>query len=189
MNDAEFIRSLQNGDQSAFKQLVDTWQHMVYNTVLSIVQDMQEAEDVAQEVFIQVYQSIKQFRGDAKLSTWIYRVAITKALDAERKKRSKKRVADLRSWIGIGEKEEETVHFHHPGVDLENKERASMLFKAMQELPENQKIAFTLIKAEGLNYEETADIMGITIKAVEALMHRAKENLKKKLKHYYQQDK
>ena len=87
MSEQEFILSLQNGDQLAFKQLVETWQNMVYNTVLSIVQDVQEAEDVSQEVFVQVYQSVKKFRGDAKLSTWLYRVAVTKALDAERKKK------------------------------------------------------------------------------------------------------
>lgn len=187
MNDREFILSLQNGDQQAFKQLVETWQHMVYNTVLGIVQDMQEAEDVAQEVFIQVYQSVKDFRGDAKLSTWLYRVAVTKALDAERKKKSKKRSANLRAWIGLGEKQEEPVHFHHPGVVLDNKERAAILFRAMKKLPDNQRIAFTLIKTEGLNYEETAEIMNVTIKAVEALMHRAKDNLKKHLQEYYQQ--
>ncbi len=186
MNEREFILSLQNGDQLAFKQLVDDWQHMVYNTVLGIVQDMQEAEDVAQEVFIQVYQSIRHFRGEAKLSTWIYRVAVTKALDAERKKKSKKRVANLRSWIGLGETEEQAVHFHHPGVELDNKERAAILFRAMQRLPENQRIAFVLIKVEGLSYEETADIMNVTVKAVEALMHRAKDNLKKYLQSYYQ---
>jgi RNA polymerase sigma factor (sigma-70 family) len=189
LNDREFIISLQNGDQHAFRLLVETWQHMVYNTVLSIVQDVQEAEDVAQEVFIQVYQSVKGFRGDAKLSTWIYRVAVTKALDAERKKKSKKRVANLRMWIGFGGKEEEEpVQFHHPGVALDNKERAAVLFKAMQKLPENQRIAFTLIKAEGLSYEETAAIMNISIKAVEALMHRAKENLKKYLQPYYSEE-
>ena len=158
---------------------------MVYNTVLSIVQDIQEAEDVAQEVFIQVYQSVKNFRGDAKLSTWIYRVAVTKALDAERKKKTKKRVANLKSWVGLGEKEEEAAHFHHPGVQLDNKELAAVLFKAMQKLPENQRIAFTLIKAEGLSYDETAEIMNVTVKAVEALMHRAKENLRKRLQNYY----
>jgi len=187
LNDQELILSLQKGDQLAFKQLVETWQHMVYNTVLSIVQDMQDAEDVSQEVFIQVYHSIKGFRGDAKLSTWLYRVAVSKALDAERKKRSQKRIANLRSWIGLSEKEE-AVHFHHPGVQLDNKERAALLFKAMQKLPENQRIAFTLIKAEGLSYEETADIMNVTIKAVEALMHRAKENLRKQLQQYYAND-
>jgi RNA polymerase sigma factor (sigma-70 family) len=186
LNEQEFIISLQNGDQQAFKQLVETWQNMVYNTVLSIVQDMQEAEDLAQEVFVQVYQSIKNFRGDAKLSTWIYRVAVTKALDAERKKKARKRVANLKSWIGLGEKEnEQAVHFYHPGVVLDNKERGALLFKAMQQLPENQRIAFTLIKAEGLSYDATADIMNVTVKAVEALMHRAKENLRKQLQQYY----
>ena len=181
MNEKEFIVSLQKGDPLAFKQLVETWQNMVYNTVLSIVQDIQEAEDVSQEVFIQIYQSIKNFRGEAKLSTWIYRLAITKALDAERKKKAKKRIANLKSWVGLSEREDSAIHFHHPGVQLENKELASLLFKAMQKLPENQSIAFTLIKSEGLNYEEAATILNVSIKAVEALMHRAKENLRKYL--------
>ena len=184
MNDQELILSLQKGDQLAFKQLVETWQNMVFNTVLGIVQDVQEAEDVAQEVFIQVYQSVAGFRGEAKLSTWLYQISVTKALDAERKKKSKKRIANLKTWIGLGEKEE-AVHFHHPGIELDNKERAAILFSAMQKLPENQRIAFTLIKIEGLRYEDVADIMNITVKAVEALMHRAKENLRKKLQYYY----
>ncbi len=184
MNDQELILSLQKGDQLAFKQLVETWQNMVFNTVLGIVQDIQEAEDVAQEVFIQVYQSVAGFRGEAKLSTWLYRISVTKALDAERKKKSKKRMANLKTWIGLGEKEE-AIHFHHPGVELDNKERAAILFSAMQKLPENQRIAFILIKTEGLRYEDVAEIMNITIKAVEALMHRAKENLRKNLQYYY----
>ncbi len=184
MNDQELILSLQKGDQLAFKQLVETWQNMVFNTVIGIVQDIQEAEDVAQEVFIQVYQSIAGFRGEAKLSTWLYRISVTKALDAERKKKSKKRIANLKTWIGLGEKEE-AIHFHHPGVKLENKERAAILFSAMQKLPANQRIAFTLIKTEGLRYEDVAEIMNITIKAVEALMHRAKGNLRKNLQNYY----
>jgi RNA polymerase sigma factor (sigma-70 family) len=184
LNEQELISSLQKGDPQAFKQLVDTWQHMVFNTVLGIVQDVQEAEDIAQEVFIQVYQSVAGFRGDAKLSTWLYRIAVTKALDAERKKKAKKRIANLKSWMGLGEKEE-AIHFHHPGVQLDNKELSGILFSAMQKLPENQRIAFTLIKTEGLSYEEVADIMKLTVKAIESLMHRAKENLRKKLQHYY----
>jgi len=184
LNDQELILSLQKGDPLAFKQLVETWQNRVFNTVLGIVQDVQEAEDVAQEVFIQVYQSVAGFRGEAKLSTWLYRISVTKALDAERKKKSKKRIANLKTWIGLGEKEE-AIHFHHPGIELDNKERAAILFSAMQKLPENQRIAFTLIKIEGLRYEAVADIMNITVKAVEALMHRAKANLRKKLQYYY----
>lgn len=184
MNEQEFIFSLQKGDPLAFKELVENWQNRVFNTVLGIVQDIQEAEDIAQEVFIQVYQSVKDFRGEAKLSTWLYRIAVTKAFDAERKKKTKKRIANLQTWIGLGEKVE-AVHFYHPGIQLDNKERASILFLAMQKLPENQRIAFTLIKIERLRYEEVANIMSLTVKAVEALMHRAKDNLRKRLQHYY----
>lgn len=158
---------------------------MVFNTVLNIVQDNQEAEDVSQEVFIQVFQSVQGFRGESKLSTWLYRVAITKALDHERKRKARKRAASLRGWMGLGEKTEEPVHFQHPGISLDNKERAALLFRAMKDLPENQRIAFTLIKAEGLRYEEVAEIMHISVKAVESLMHRAKDQLRKKLQRYY----
>jgi RNA polymerase sigma factor (sigma-70 family) len=185
LNEQDLIRALQTGDALAFKQLVETWQHMVYNTVLSIVQDTGDAEDLAQEVFIQVYQSVGQFRGEAKLSTWLYRIAVTKALDAERRKKAKKRMAGLRSLFGLEEKEEQLGHFNHPGVQLDNKEKAAMLFKAMQQLPDNQRIAFTLVKSEGLSYEEVASIMNLGVKAVESLMHRAKENLRKRLSQYY----
>lgn len=186
LNDQDLLHSLRNGDQQAFRQLVETWQNMVYNTVLGIVQDLQEAEDVSQEVFVQVWRSVKDFRGEAKLSTWLYRIAVTKALDAERKKKARKRAAGLKHWLGFGgEGAPEPVHFDHPGVRAENREKASVLFKAMQGLAENQRIAFTLIKAEGLSYEETAAIMNISVKAVEALMHRAKENLRKKLSEYH----
>jgi RNA polymerase sigma-70 factor (ECF subfamily) len=186
LNEQELIISLQQGDQQAFKQLVNHWQHMVFNTVLGIVQDTQEAEDLAQEVFIQVYQSIAGFRNEARLSTWLYRIAVTKALDAERRKKTKKRFAGFRALLGREEDSDEGIaHFIHPGVQLENKEKAAVLFNAMKGLPQNQRIAFLLIKTEGLSYEATAEIMKITVKAVEALMHRAKQNLRKALEKYY----
>ncbi len=184
MNEQELIFSLRDGDPKAFKLLVDTWQNMVYNTVLGIVQDMTEAEDIAQEVFIQVYESIAGFREEAKLSTWLYRISVTKALDAERRKKAKKRIGQLKSLIGLGEPAE-AVHFQHPGIQLEQKEQAGILFRAIQKLPQNQRIAFLLIKTEGLSYEATADIMKISVKAVEALMHRSKDNLRKELGKYY----
>ena len=159
---------------------------MVFNAVLGIVQQLEEAEDVAQEVFIQVYQSIKGFRGDAKLSTWVYRISITKALDFERGKKAKKRINALKNIIGIGEKDESSIpDFHHPGIALDKKEEANILFKAIKKLPENQRVAFVLIKVEGLNYANTAQILNTTEKGIEGLMHRAKENLRKILADYY----
>lgn len=181
MNDEILILQLKARNEQAFRQLVEDCQDMVYNTVLGIVQDMQEAEDVAQEVFIQVYRSIGDFRGDAKLSTWLYRIAITKALDWQRKKKLRKGISTLASWIGFGDNLPEQIHFHHPGIQLEHKEKAALLFKAIQALPENQRVCFLLLKTEGLSYQEVADILQISIKAVESLMHRARENLRKRL--------
>ena len=186
MTETQLIAELKNGSEQAFSLLVQTYQNMVFNTVLGIVQQFEEAEDVAQEVFIQVYQSIDRFRGDSKLSTWLYRIAVTKALDFERSKKAKKRINALKNIIGIGEKDENSIpDFHHPGISLDKKEEASVLFKAIKKLPENQRVAFLLIKTEGLNYNLAAQVLNTTEKGIEGLMHRAKENLRKLLGEYY----
>ena len=191
LDEQSLIRQLHQGIDSAYAQLVEVYQHLVYNTVLTIMQDREDAEDVAQEVFIQVYQSIRQFKGECKLSTWIYRIAITKSLDWQRRKNRKKRFAIVERLLG-GNNESmrhEPPEFNHPGVVLENKEKAGILFKAMMNLPENQKIAFTLNKVEGLSYVEVAEIMQVTEASIEALLHRAKQNLRKELNSFYQQGK
>jgi RNA polymerase sigma-70 factor (ECF subfamily) len=180
------VELLKKGDEAAFKTIVDTWQNMVFNTALGIVQNAEDAEDIAQEVFVQVLQSVSSFKGESKFSTWLYRITVTKSLDHERRKKRKKRFAFVRSIFG--EQNEVLVNppdFHHPGVILDNKEDASVLFQAIAELPESQRIAFTLNKVEGLSYQEVSDVMKTTVSSVESLMHRAKNNLKKKLEDYY----
>jgi len=182
------IQALQTGSQQAFAQLVQLYQRMVFNTALSIIQQYEEAEDVAQEVFVQVYQSVKDFKGEAKLSTWLYRITITKSLDWQRKKKRKKRFALIEGLFGgNNEITHEVPEFYHPGISMENKEKAAMLFKALNKLPDNQKIAFTLNKVEGLSYQDVADVMSVTVASVEAYLHRAKENLRKQLTEYYRQ--
>ncbi len=180
LSETKLIKDLQQKSESAFKELVDSYQKMVYNTVLGIVQQEQEAEDLAQEVFIQVYMSIDGFREDAKLSTWIYRIATTKALDWERKKKTKKRFGKILSFFSNDDEQvHDAVEFNHPGIQLEKKEQANILFKALNKLPDNQRIAFILIKLEGLNYQEASEVMNTSLKAIEAYMHRAKINLQK----------
>jgi RNA polymerase sigma factor (sigma-70 family) len=180
------VEQLKQGDQTAFKTIVETFQNMVYNTALGIVQNAEDAEDIAQETFVQVYQSISKFKGESKFSTWLYRITIAKALDHVRKKNRKKRFAFIKSIFG--EDSEVTVHppdFHHPGVVLDQKENASVLFNAIGQLPENQRIAFTLHKVDGLSYQEVSEVMETSVSSVESLIHRAKTNLKKKLEDYY----
>ena len=183
MNEEHFIEQLKNGDEVAFAELIKQFGDKAFNTCLGLLQNTEDAEDTAQEVFVEVFQSIHQFKGESKLSTWIYRIAVTKSLEFLRKKNRKKRFAFVQSLFGMESilPNNDKAHFYHPGIQLENKEFASLLFLALQKLPENQRVAFTLIKAEGLTYVETAAIIKVSIKAVEALMHRAKESLRKYL--------
>lgn len=186
MDEKQLITDLQNGSENAFRRLVELFQDKVYNTVVAIVQNNEEAEDLSQEVFIEVYESVKKFRGDSKLSTWIYRIATTKALEAHRKKKASKRFAFLTSLFG---EDDEIVHhsvnFEHPGVVLENKERSKLLFAHINQLPDNQKVAFTLCNIEGLSYQEITEVMQLSLSSVESLLFRAKNNLRKTLKDYY----
>ena len=182
MNEVELIQGLRNGDEAAFNFLVKNYQDRVYNTAIGIVQNAEDAEDVAQEVFIQVYRSIHNFKGESKLSTWLYRIATTRSLDLLRSRKSKKRFGFIQRLFGEGnEPLHEIPDFNHPGIAMDRKENAAKLFKAIAQLPENQKTAFTLYKLEDLSYQEVSDVMQTSVAAVESLMHRAKQNLKKML--------
>ena len=180
MNEVELIQGLRKGDEAAFNFLVKNYQDRVYNTAIGIVQNAEDAEDVAQEVFIQVFRSIHSFKAESKLSTWIYRITTTRSLDLLRNRKSKKRFGFIQRLFGdSNETLYELPDFNHPGVAMDRKENAALLFKAIDQLPENQKIAFTLHKLEDLSYQEISEIMQTSVAAVESMMHRAKQNLRK----------
>lgn len=183
LTELELIEGLKRGEESAFRILVEQYQDLVYNTALGVVQNAADAEDVAQEVFIQIFRSIGNFKLEAKLSTWIYRITTTRALDLLRARKSKKRFGLLkRLWETEEDNPMDSLEdFNHPGVALEQKENAAKLMEAIAQLPENQKVAFVLHKLEGLSYLEISEVMGNTIPAVESLMHRARLNLRKLL--------
>jgi RNA polymerase sigma-70 factor (ECF subfamily) len=189
LNELELIQLLRAGDELAFKSLVANYQDLVYNTALGVVQNSADAEDVTQEVFIQVFRSIDQFKGDARLSTWIYRITTTKALDHIRSRKRKKRFAFITSLFGPNDElVHEPIDFQHHGVTLDRKEQAALLFRIIDQLPDNQKVAFTLHKTEELSYQEIADVMKLSVSAVESLLFRARQNLRKLLEKYYQQN-
>ena len=174
-----------------FTTVFDTHKKRVYNTVLSLLQNREETEDVVQEVFIKVYETLPQFKGESSLSTWIYRIAVNKSLDALKAKKTKKRSGFLVSLFGDKKDESKPLDvpdFVHPGVIAENKELATTLFKAINQLPDNQKVAFTLCKMDGLNYAEIAEVMQVSTPSVESLLFRAKQNLQKQLRTFYENE-
>lgn len=188
-DEAELIDRLRRGDESAFRQVVESRKDLVYNTVLGLLQHPEDAEDVAQDVFIKMYESIHQFKGESAFSTWLYRIAVTKALEWIRSRKRKKRFAFITGLLGDNnELRHDPPDFHHPGVQLDNKERASRLFKSIAKLPDNQRVAFTLHKVEGIPYQEIAAIMELSVSAIESLIHRAKNNLRKDLEDYYKKN-
>jgi RNA polymerase sigma-70 factor (ECF subfamily) len=186
LTESELIELLKRKDRAAFKQIVETWQNMVYNTALGILQNAEDAEDVTQETFIQVFESIGSFKGESKFSTWVYRITISKAMDHIRRKKRKKRFAFIESLYGKNDKMVvDPPDFFHPGVSMEKKENAAVLFKAIERLPASQKKAFVLNKVEGLSYAEIGEVMKVSDSAVDALLQRAKGNLRKLLQDYF----
>jgi RNA polymerase sigma factor (sigma-70 family) len=158
------------------------YKNQVFNLALSYLANREDAEEVTQDVFISIYQTVEQFRGESKLSTWIYRITVNKSLDKIRSRKRKKRWATLLSFTGEkGENFDYAVHFDHPGVKMEEKECLVKLYGMIDSLPDNQRTAIILTKFEDRPQEEAAQIMGITRKAVESLVQRAKKNLMEKL--------
>lgn len=185
--DNSLVRQLIKGEEAAYRETVTTYSTNVYNTALAILQNQEDAEDISQEVFIEVFRSVSRFRGEASLSTWIYRITVTKSLEHIRKNNRKKRTGLFTRIQGKEASPEIRTEdpFYHPGISLENRERSAILFKAIEKLPDNQKIAFLLHKVEGLAQAEIADIMNLSVSAVESLIVRAKQKLKALLSVYY----
>jgi len=190
MNEKELIQGIAAKDHSAFKALVDRYQALVINTCYNLLGNRDDAEDVAQEVFFQVYKSAKKFRQEAKLSTWLYRIAVNRSLNFIR---DNKRWGWLNSLSTLLEGDREVVtdvpasNSDRPDVVLEKKDRNAAVQKAINSLPEKQRAAFVLHKYEGLSYQEIAEIMQRSLSSVESIIHRAKANLKKKLIHYLEE--
>jgi RNA polymerase sigma-70 factor (ECF subfamily) len=175
------ISSLKEG--AAFEELVSLYQQKVVNICFRFLGSSEDAEDAAQEVFIEIFRSIKNFREDSQLSTWIYRISTAKSIDALRRKNAKKNFS-LFSFFESTEDDFVSADIN-PHEEMEESERRKILHKALNTLPDNQQIAITLNKMEGMTNKEIAEVMKITVQSVDTLIFRAKKNLQKKLEKIY----
>jgi RNA polymerase sigma-70 factor (ECF subfamily) len=183
MHDNNLLKQLRAGDEAAFRLLVESEQDRVVSICYRYLNDLEDARDLAQEVFIEVHRSVTRFRGQASISTWLYRIAISKSLDLLRRRGRKKRTAireDIASLLARGI-EPQAEKGSRPDEQLLQEERMAVLQAAMRSLPANQHTALTLHKLEGMSHSEVANIMGNSISAVEALIHRGKRRLAKQL--------
>jgi RNA polymerase sigma-70 factor, ECF subfamily len=181
MENEDLLKKLRTGDKSAFDNLVSLYANKVINTCYRFLLDKEDAEDISQEVFIEIFQSIKSFRGDSKLSTWIYRIAVTKSLDEIRKRNRKKRIISVGKMLHLDDVAEWIAGGSMPDKSMQEKEKMDEIRQALNTLPDNQRVAFTLCKIDGYSNTEIAEMMNTTIEAVESLVSRAKKKIRKEL--------
>lgn len=169
---------------TAFHIIYETHCKMVYNLALQYVQNVPDAEDITQEVFVKLHQNLYRFdENAATLKTWIYRITINQSLDFIKAKNAKKRFGFITALFNSHNNEPvaDVANFNHPGVAAEDKEALQHIFRLINNLPNNQRTAFILARLEDKSQKEIAEIMNLSTKAVESLLQRAKQSLQKKL--------
>ena len=172
-----FLTRLRAGETAAFEELVITYQHRVFGVALRMLGNAAEAQEVAQEAFIRAHRGLAEFRGDAKLSTWLYaitsRLCLNRLATGERRLRRQGEETLLRLAGG------ET-----PDVAVERGELEAALHRAIAELPEERRIVVVLRDLEGLPYEEIAEVLDLELGTVRSRLHRARADLKDKLERF-----
>ena len=181
--DINLMLRFQNGDEGCFVELVERHQQRVFNIAYRYAGNTHDAEDIAQQVFVNIYNAKKTYNPQAQFTTWLYTVCKNACLKTFRRKKLNTFSADAPKDL-----EEDTVSLqipdpqaHTPLQELLSVEQEAALKKAIEELPENQRMVLILCKHEGLSYERIAEITGFTAKAVKSLLHRAREGLKERL--------
>jgi len=187
--DAALMLRVKRGDMRAFEELADKYKQPIVNLMYRMLRDPDEAEDLAQNVFIRVYQSAKRYEASAKFSTWIFTIARRLCLN-EIRRRGRHPSESLESSQSEHEEQaprqyEDLKTFSPPEAFLHG-ELAQKIEAALAQLPEKQRLAIVLCRQEELSYEEIARVLRCSVPATKSLIHRGRETLKEKLTPYLQ---
>ena len=187
--DFELLAKFKKGDQQAFELLVRKYKTTVFNTIYSVMGNAQEADDIAQEVFLKVYTKAGSFKGESSFSTWLYRITVNRCIDELRRRKNKiisyetefNQEEKLKLKDVLASRENDITE------KLRQKELQDIIQKAMDSLPEKYRIILTLKEIEGLSYKEISQIMKISLAKVKIWLFRARQKLKGKLAFLYSQ--
>ena len=183
MTDKELVDFIKSDKEKGFHTLFELYSQRVFNTIVNLIQNTEDAEELTQDTFVTLHQKIESFNHKSKLSTWIYRIAVNKTLDVIKSNKRKFRINEVKSLLF-----NTTIDIpdhSHPGALVENKELSDHLYRALAKLPARQQAAYTLGKVEGRGNKEVSAILELSVSSVESLLIRAKANLKKELATYY----
>jgi len=186
LSSEDLMARIAEGDEDAFEVLVDRHQTSILNLIYRFIGDRTQAKDLAQEVFMRVWQAAKTYKPKAKFTTWIYRITTNLCFNELKSARRKKWFSFNRSDEDSENTLEQTLADSSPSAEdlLLSKERSHQISDALQSLPDNQRMALILKRYDDLSYQEIAQIVGCSVSAVESLLVRAKRSLQEKLKNY-----
>ncbi len=184
-NETEFIELLKQGEETSWRELVEEFKDKVFKTALSYIPFADEAEDLTQDVFVEVYKSIQNFRGDSSLSTWIFRITVNKAINYLKKNKKHHMSRSVEDYDVFEPSESEITS--DASEIFQQKEYRRIIQQAIRDIPERQASVFVLHKIEGKSYKEISDILNISVSSVESLMFRARKALQTKLLSLYRQ--
>ncbi len=184
VSDEELMLECRKGDMSAFELLVRRYQDALVNYIYYTINDYHRAEDLAQETFLRVFKNASRYEPKASFKSWLYTIA-TNLSKNEIRNRARRNTYFLEDMV---EENEDVYHSefmidtrYQPDILYEKKERQQLIKKTLKQLPENQRLALTLVTYQELSYEEISDILNCTTGAVKSLIHRARQNMKKLL--------
>lgn len=181
LNDNEIISKVLRGDQAAYALLVEHYRDYVFSLVLRLVKSREDAEEVAQDVFIKAYRSLPGFRGDARFSTWLYTIVQTTAITFLRKKKIETHSLEVDH---IRERAENTDSGLRTNI-VEQKSRQDLVTRALALLPADDANILALFYKAEQSLEEVADILGIEMNAAKVRLHRARARLKEKMETHF----
>ena len=180
-DDRRLIADCLQGDSAAFGELVRRYQDRLYNTVLRLVDNAEDAQDVVQDAFLQAYQALGGFKGDSQFFTWLYRIAINTAISLKRKQRVTLRMHGSREEGGAVEPVDPS-EFTQPGYALERAEQERKIQQALSRLSAEHRAVLIMKDMEGQKYEVMAEVLEVPIGTIRSRLHRARLELREILK-------
>ena len=183
MTEAELIQKAQQGDQSAFGELIVRNESKIFTLTLRMMGNREDAQDLAQEAFLNAWRGLDKFKGDSSFSTWLYRLASNACIDHIRKAKRRQEVMDAQS---LDDEEFGAIQLpdsrYDPQNELERQELREALEKALQTLPDHQRQVLIMRELSGLSYQEIGDALEMDIGTVKSRISRARLALRKLLK-------
>lgn len=183
----ELMLEVARGNHDAFAQLVSLHQHAIVGTIAKMLGNSNDAEDLAQQVFLRVWKSAPRYQPTAKFTTWLFTISRNLVFN-EVRRRQRKPAFSLQEEQESGERQIPADEAQNPGEAALQKELEEAVDRAIASLPEKQRLAVILRRYEDLPYEQIGEILHLSLPAVKSLLFRARLHLRQELRHYLEDD-